>query len=109
MTIIAVIGDPGFEKILAVGCYFLDPESQIAEVAFSVEKAWQGKGISTVIQTKLADFARDRGIKGLTAYTSNRNRGMIHLFNKLPYNISKKSDGEILTLFTDFKVPEPDS
>jgi acyl-CoA hydrolase/GNAT superfamily N-acetyltransferase len=109
MTIVAVIGDPGFEKVLAVGCYFLDPESQIAEVAFSVEKEWQGKGISTVIQTKLANFARDRGIKGLTAYTSNRNRGMIHLFNKLPYNISKKSDGEILTLFTDFKVPEPDS
>ncbi len=109
MTIIAVIGDPGFEKILAVGCYFLDPESRIAEVAFSVEKAWQGKGISTAIQEKLANFSRERGIKGLTAYTSKRNRGMIHLFSKLPYIISKKYDGEVLTLFTDFEVPEPDS
>jgi len=109
MTIVAVIGDPGFEKILAVGCYFLDPTSRIAEVAFSVEKAWQGKGIASAIQSKLADFAQERGIKGLSAYTSNKNRGMIRLFNTLPYKISKKYDGEVLTLFTDFQIPEPDS
>jgi acyl-CoA hydrolase/RimJ/RimL family protein N-acetyltransferase len=109
MTIVAAIGDPGFEKILAVGCYFLDQKTRMAEVAYSVEKVWQGKGISTAIQEKLADYARSQGIKGLAAYTSNRNRAMVRLFNKLPYKIIKNSDGEVLTLITKFEVPEPDS
>jgi hypothetical protein len=33
MSIVAVTGSPGFEKVIAVGCYFLDPASNMAEVA----------------------------------------------------------------------------
>ena len=76
----------------------------MAEVAFSVGKAWQGKGVSTAIQNKLAGFAVEHGIKGLVAYTSPTNRGMVHLFNKLPYKIEKKYEGDVLTLITRFEV-----
>ena len=106
MTIIAAIGDPGFEKIIAIGCYFLDEETNLAEVAYSVDKAWQGKGISTVIQEKLSAFARDHGIGGLIAYTSAGNRSMLRLFQKLPYKITRKYDGEMITLITRFEKPE---
>ncbi|SPD73285.1 GCN5-related N-acetyltransferase [uncultured Desulfobacterium sp.] len=105
MTIIAVIGEPGFERVIAIGCYFLDEKTNMAEVAYSVDKQWQGKGISTVIQEKLAAFAREHGIGGLIAYTSTGNRAMVRLFQKLPYKIIKKYDGEMFTLITRFEKP----
>jgi len=106
MTIVAVIGDPGYEKVIAVGGYFLEPASNLAEVAYSVDKQWQGKGISTTVQEKLSRTAREHGISGLLAYTEAGNRGMIKLFNKLPYEVKSKYDGEILTLTARFDEPK---
>ena len=106
MTIVAVIGDPGYEKVIAVGGYFLEPARNLAEVAYSVDKQWQGKGISTTIQEKLSRTAREHGISGLVAYTEPGNRGMIKLFNKLPYEVKSKYDGEIITLIARFDEPK---
>ncbi|MFP3927933.1 MAG: GNAT family N-acetyltransferase [Desulfobacteraceae bacterium] len=98
MTIVAVIGDPGYERVIAVGGYFLEPASNTAEVAFSVDKAWQGAGISTIIQEKLVEIAREQGIKALAAYTDPSNQPMIRLFKKLPYEISTSYEGDMLVL-----------
>jgi len=110
MSIVAVIGSPGFEKVIAVGCYFLDPASNMAEVAYSVDKEWQGKGISTILQKKLVRTAMEHGISGMVAYTTPSNRFMIGLFYKLPYRIETTCDGEVLTLkarFDRLRAPEP--
>jgi acyl-CoA hydrolase/RimJ/RimL family protein N-acetyltransferase len=107
MTIVAVIGDPGFEKVIAVGCYFLEPAHNMAEVAYSVDKEWQGKGISTIIQGKLTRTALEQGISGLVAYTIPSNQGMIKLFKKLPYRVRSAYDGEVLTLKARFDEPLP--
>jgi acyl-CoA hydrolase/RimJ/RimL family protein N-acetyltransferase len=106
MTIVAVIGDPGFEKIIAVGCYFLDPANNMAEVAYSVDKQWRGKGISTIIQDKLVQTAREKGISGVVAYTIPGNKGMIRLFGKLPYKVRSSYDGEVLKLSAAFDEPK---
>jgi acyl-CoA hydrolase/GNAT superfamily N-acetyltransferase len=106
MTIVAVIGDPGYEKVIAVGGYFLEPASNLAEVAYSVDKQWQGKGISTLIQEKLSQTAREQGIRGLVAYTDPANRPMIKLFNKLPYLVKSSYDGEIIALSARFDEPK---
>jgi ribosomal protein S18 acetylase RimI-like enzyme len=69
----------------------------VAEVAFSVSKDWQGKGIASVILEKLAEAARENGFTGLVAYTMTTNEGMIKLFNKLPYNVETSiKDGSLL-------------
>jgi RimJ/RimL family protein N-acetyltransferase len=105
MTIVAVIGDPGFEKIIALGGYLLDPASNMAEVFYSVDKGWQGKGLSSLISEKLAQIAREHGISGLVAYTEPSNRRMIRLFEKLPYKISSSLSGDVLTLSARFDEP----
>ena len=87
LTIVATIGEVGFEKIIAVGEYFRNSIINMAEVAFSVSKEYQGMGIARILQGKLAEAARDNGIKGLVAYTSPENKGMRKLFQKLPYQI----------------------
>ncbi len=102
MSIVAVIGNPGFEKVIAVGCYFLDPANNMAEVAYSVDREWQGKGISTIMQEKLVQTAMEHGISGMVAYTTPGNTSMIDLFYKLPYKIDTSCDGEVLTLQSRF-------
>ena len=45
------------------------------------------------------------GIKGLIAYTSPQNKGMIRLFNKLPYSISSEKDDDMIILNCLFSEP----
>jgi acyl-CoA hydrolase/GNAT superfamily N-acetyltransferase len=102
LTIVAVEGQQGFEKILAVGEYYLDPESNMAEIAFSVEKTWQGRGISSILIKKLAEAAKQQGIKGVTAYTSAENKRMVKLFNTLNYPVKSSSQGNMISLEASF-------
>lgn len=98
MAIVAVVGEVGFEKIVAVGAYFFEPARNFAEVAFSVLKDWQGKGLSSIIIKKLADIAREKGISGLTAYTTPQNQRMISLFKSLPYKVNTSFEEDMLFL-----------
>ena len=106
LTIIALVGKFGFGKVVAVGEYLLDEAKNMAEVAFSVIKPYQGKGLGSLFITKLATQARENGIIGLMAYTSPQNQGMIRLFKTLPYQIESFFDGEMLTLSCRFDKPK---
>ena len=105
LTIVAVIGDVGFEKVIAIGGYYLDPATNMAEVAYSVDKDWQRLGLSGVIQSKLAQAARDNGISGFVAYTVPSNQSMIKLFNKMPYKVRSTFDGDMIALKAKFNEP----
>lgn len=105
LTIVATIGELGFEKIIAVGEYFRNSIINMAEVAFSVSRDFQGMGIAKILQRKLAQAAKDNGIKGLVAYTSPENRRMIGLFKKLPYKIHSERDDEMIILNCRFDDP----
>lgn len=107
MTIVAVTGEFGFGKVIAVGGYILDPEKNMAEVAFSVSKDWQRKGLSKIIMKKLAEVARENGIAGLTAYVSINNRSMIGLFNSLPYTVQTLYEEDMLVMQCRFDQPRP--
>ena len=106
LTVLAVVGDVGFEKVIALGGYYLDPATNMAEVAFSVSKEWQKKGLSSVILEKLTMAARDNGIRGFEAFTTPSNQGMIKLFKSLPYKVRSTFDGDTMTLTARFDEPE---
>ena len=106
LTIVATIGELGFEKIIAVAEYFRNSILNMAEIAFSVSKDFQGMGIAKILQKKLARAAIDNNIKGLIAYTSSENRRMIRLFDKLPYKIRKEKDEDMTILSCLFSEPE---
>jgi acyl-CoA hydrolase/GNAT superfamily N-acetyltransferase len=105
MTIVAVVGEVGFERIVALGGYFFEPARNMAEVAFSVLKDWQGLGLSSLIIRKLADAARENSISGLTAYTQPSNQRMIKLFRSLPYKVKTSFDEDMLYLSCKFDEP----
>ncbi|MCP3871840.1 MAG: GNAT family N-acetyltransferase [Desulfobacteraceae bacterium] len=109
LTIIATIGELGFEKIIAVGEYYKNPIINMAEIAFSVSKEFQGMGIAQVLQKKLARAALDNGIKGLVAHTSPENKGMKKLFHKLPYKIKSERDDDMIIMNCFFSKPKEES
>ncbi|MFZ0132091.1 MAG: GNAT family N-acetyltransferase [Desulfobacterales bacterium] len=105
LTLLALLGEPGFRRVIGIGEYLFDPAKNLAEVAFSISTDFQGKGIGKILMRKLAQAARENGIAGFMAYTSPRNNGMIKLFNSLPYTIKTFFDGDMLMLSCRFDEP----
>ena len=96
MTIIALVGEFGFDTVVGVGEYYLEPANNMAEIAFSVSKAYQGKGLGRILIRKMAEAARENGISGLFAYTSPQNKKMIKLFKTLPYQVNSSLGEDLL-------------
>lgn len=106
LTLLAVVGEFGFGRVVAVGEYLIEESKNLAEVAFSVSKAWQGKKLGKILLHKLAEAAKKNGISGLIAFTNHDNKGMIRLFETLPYQISKKFEDDVLVLTCRFDEPK---
>jgi acyl-CoA hydrolase len=102
LTMVAVIGEFGFGKVIGLGEYLLDETRNLAEVAFSVSRPWQGKGLGKILQKKLCLGARENGIAGFLAYTSPDNQGMIKLFNSLPGKVTTVFEDELLMMTCRF-------
>ena len=105
LTVVAVVGESGFDRVVGIGEYLLNPDVNMAEVAYSVSRDWQGRGLGRSIQQKLAQGARDKGIAGLYAYTDPENQAMIGLFNGLPYQVATRTEDEMLVLSCRFDEP----
>jgi len=105
LTIVAIVGEFGFGRVVAIGEYLIDPAANVAEIAFSISKEYQKKGLGKILLKKLAAAARENGISGLVAYTSPNNQGMLKLFNQLPYEVNTFFDGDMLTLSCKFDEP----
>jgi acyl-CoA hydrolase/ribosomal protein S18 acetylase RimI-like enzyme len=105
LTVVALVGEFGFGRVVGIGEYLIDPATNVAEIAFSISKAYQKKGLGNILLKKLASAARENDISGLVAYTSPNNRGMVKLFNRLPYKVDTFFDGDMLTLSCKFDEP----
>ena len=99
LALIALVGETGFEKVIAIGEYLLEADTNMAEVAFSVNTEYQGLGLGKALLRKIAIAARDNGVAGLLAYTVPTNKAMVNLFKSLPYKVrtSFEEDGLKLT------------
>jgi acyl-CoA hydrolase/GNAT superfamily N-acetyltransferase len=97
LTLIAVVGEFGFSKVIAVAESMKLKDINMTEVAFSVSKEYQGKGLGRIFLKKLAAAARANGVSGLLAYTFPSNKAMISLFKTLPYKVKTRyEDGDLV-------------
>lgn len=77
MTIVAERG----AVLAGIAGYFRDPaQPQRAEVAFAVTDAVQGRGLGTKLLERLAEIARERGIRAFDAYVLGANQRMMDVF-----------------------------
>ncbi len=75
--------DPATGAGLGIARYIRDPGTDSAEVAVTVEDAWQGRGLGTALLTRLAARARAAGIRRFTGLVLAENAPMLALMAKL--------------------------
>jgi acetate---CoA ligase (ADP-forming) len=87
VALAAVVRTPSEERIVGVGRYIrvnaggeLNASSKVAEVAFTVEDAYQGRGIGTILLEHLAEVARTAGVERLEADVLVDNHRMMDVF-----------------------------
>ena len=82
MAITGLIQNEGRDQIIAVGRYYLDRSSKMAEIAFIVRDHYQRKGIGTFLLQHLIQIAKERGISGFKAEILAENKIMMHVIHK---------------------------
>jgi len=104
MVILAVkTVEPDVEEIVGVGQYGIDEMSHTAEVALVVRDDHQDKGVGTELLRYLTQLAQSQGLLGFTAEVLYENAPMLHLFEKMGYDIQRKSGAGVVELRIGFR------
>ncbi|HZT21905.1 MAG TPA: GNAT family N-acetyltransferase [Verrucomicrobiae bacterium] len=95
VTIVGTLPEAYGEAIIAVGSYYLDPKTNLAEVAFVVSDPWQNHGIGTFLLKHLIRVARRNGIRGFTAEVLTDNKPMQAVIAKSNCKIRSTLTGNV--------------
>ncbi|MGQ9841933.1 MAG: GNAT family N-acetyltransferase [Spirochaetota bacterium] len=106
IVILAVIEQNEKEVVVGVGQYGIQEFQHWAEVAFAVRDDYQYKGIGQVLLSFLTQIAKRNGLLGFTAEVLVENKPMLHLFEKMGFNIEKRSSAGVYELKMEFRGDE---
>lgn len=102
MIILATVECKGDEKIVGVGQYSIHETNHTAEVALVVKDDFQKQGIGTELLRYLTRLARRQGLLGFTAEVLVGNHAMLHLFEKMGFDITRRTDAGVYLLRMGF-------
>lgn len=80
MALAAVVGTRETDQVVGIASYVRDPQTGLADVAYLVDPAWQGRGLGTVLHARTMDYARRHGVRGFTADVLKGNDAMLSIF-----------------------------
>ena len=103
MGIFAVIKHAEKEEIIGVGRYFIDKNTHTAEAAFVVRDDFQKRGIGTELLKYLTYLAQKQGLLGFTAEVLVENRPMLHIFQKMGFDMQKRISSGVYELRMMFR------
>jgi acyl-CoA hydrolase/RimJ/RimL family protein N-acetyltransferase len=112
VAFLAVTGPRENEEVVGSACYFLNPTTNLAEVAFMVAPEFQGAGLGTALQVCLQEYAMSRGVRGFVFEILSRNTNMMRLAARAQGTITTLRDEEVVhvtALFPDSRSPLPHS
>jgi acyl-CoA hydrolase/GNAT superfamily N-acetyltransferase len=101
MAFMAVVGKPEEELIVGSSYYFVDPSTNLAEVAYMIRPEWQGVGLGKALQQRMVEYAKSKGLRGFTASILGENQNMLNLIKSagtVSMNLSR-GEYEVTTLF----------
>jgi len=106
LAIVGVVPGPGREDIVAIAQYFLEPKTQVAEVAFIVQDEWQDRGMGTFLLDYITRVAKQRGVKTFYATVLRENKAMLAIFHNSGYSVRTEFDGDVYTITYDLAGDE---
>ncbi|MBU6260831.1 MAG: GNAT family N-acetyltransferase [Burkholderiales bacterium] len=99
---VAATGPREDPQIVAQGCYFVDPSTNLAETAFIVSPAWQGCGLGKALQAHMVRDAMRRQVLGFVAEIMSSNDAMIRLAKGGRANVSVEQMGSTVRVTSLF-------
>ncbi|MBD3368704.1 MAG: GNAT family N-acetyltransferase, partial [Candidatus Eisenbacteria bacterium] len=90
-------------EILAVGQYGIDETSHTAEVALVVRDDYQNKGVGSELLKYLTQLAQKQGLLGFSAEVLIENRPMMVLFEKMGFDIQRRTAEGVIELRMRFR------
>ncbi len=97
MAIVATRTQNGEDQIIGVARYAIsDPKKpNEAEAAIVVEDRYQGRGIGTILLSRLLDYAQKHGIQYFCANVDSMNTTMLHLIQRIKLPTEMKLDSGV--------------
>ena len=103
IAIVATMPEAYGDEIVAVGRYYLDEKTNLAEVAFVVRDNWQNHGIGTFLLTYLTTIARRNGISGFTAEVLVANKAMQRVLNRSEFRVASQLNQDVYSYRIEFQ------
>lgn len=104
MALVATTGTGEEERIVGVVRYERISATE-AELAFVVEDQWQGRGISSILLSRLLNYARARGYERMMAVTMSSNMRMRAVMMHAGYAFTSSYADGCVTVKLDLNTP----
>jgi RimJ/RimL family protein N-acetyltransferase len=102
MVILAVVGEAEAEQVVGMGQYAIEAAKHTAELAFMVVDEYQNKGIGWELVNYMTFLAKREGLLGFTAEVLAENRPMLHLLEKMGFDMERHNEGGVWELRMSF-------
>ena len=79
-------------RLVGVARYMLLPDGESCEYGLAVADDFQRLGLGTALMNRLADIAREQGLKTMVGMVLNHNNGMLRLMVRLGFTIDADPD-----------------
>ena len=103
MVILALLPVGEREVLAGVGQYSINEDTHSAEAALVVLDEYQNRGIGTELLAYLAQLAKKRGLRGFTAEVLAENRPMLHLVEKMGFDVEGGLSSGVYELTVSFR------
>ena len=103
LVLLAVIERENREMVIGLGRFDIDQNMHYADVSFVVRDNYQNKGIGGELLTYLTYLGKRRGLLGFTAEVLLDNRPMLHLFEKMGFDIERRRAEGVYELLMGFR------
>lgn len=108
LALVATTFVEGEEHVIAEARYARGPQPASAEFAVSVAEAWQGRGLASLMLSKLACRAASAGVRHLRGETLATNAQMVHLARKAEFTVTGSPEiAGLLLLAKELEAPQP--
>jgi acyl-CoA hydrolase/GNAT superfamily N-acetyltransferase len=113
ISIVALVGEPSYEQIIAEARYIRWPDRAFADIAFAVDEKYRRIGLGSYLYQILLEIAKKNGLEGFNATVLADNAPMLKVLEKnAPTPISAVLSGDKYDLsmpfYTDQSAFSPD-